>query len=666
MEELPWLNVNVAVMGHVDTGKTAVVRALSETLSTAALDKHPASRERGVTLDLGFSCFRVPVHDTGDEVRQVLVGYAGLQFTLIDCPGHASLLRTVLMGASVMDLMLLVVDAAVGVQAQTVECLVVGEVLTDRLVVALNKVDRVAHRMERVGRLERALRVALRPSRFGDAFPIVRTTAVTSCVEKCSPSTDSHDTAFGMSGDAGGMGALRAALVRQAHAAIGNGLLRRRQQLAACGALVVAVDHGFSVRGHGTVFTGTVLSGSAQVGQEVFIPAMEGRRRGGSSSSSGGGGLRIKSMQVFHRPVPRAAAGDRVALCVAGAGTRTPNGSAAAAAALHDKFERGLIGAPRTAFHRAAHGLLVALSLVPAYFGHRRTAAAAAAAVVHGEPSAPHSPPSSTRRRPIAYTGQSLHVMAGMETVRVRIAALFRAPGEDGECEALSTYPPEHLAYEEDHMAAAEEECGSVWALLTSPTPVFLPAVSIADASLSPLRTCIALHLDGEATAASPTGGSPSSRIAFIGTILRALSDVAGDEALPPLYRNKCRCGVVERVIDDGRECVVRGLFDRDVRALEVFLGMEVRIVSRAPEDDAPAASDAQSRWRGRLARPFGQSGKVVVQLQLPDRLPSADASDAGRPKWQVQLSYRRRVHASTGPSHPPRPIYQPRAGGRR
>jgi selenocysteine-specific elongation factor len=49
------LNVNVGVLGHVDSGKTSLVKTLSTMLSTAALDKSKESRERGMTLDLGFS-----------------------------------------------------------------------------------------------------------------------------------------------------------------------------------------------------------------------------------------------------------------------------------------------------------------------------------------------------------------------------------------------------------------------------------------------------------------------------------------------------------------------------------------------------------------------------------------------------------------------------------
>lgn len=52
-------NINVGVLGHVDSGKTSLVAALSDILSVAALDKHPQSQERGITLDIGLSAFTV-------------------------------------------------------------------------------------------------------------------------------------------------------------------------------------------------------------------------------------------------------------------------------------------------------------------------------------------------------------------------------------------------------------------------------------------------------------------------------------------------------------------------------------------------------------------------------------------------------------------------------
>jgi len=133
------LNVNVGIMGHVDSGKTTLVRSLSTLLSTAALDKHPQSQQRGITLDLGFSAFTLPLPPHLEEL--VSSDYDALQFTLVDCPGHASLIRTILGGAAIIDMIILVIDATKGIQKQTVECIVIAEIATDNLIIALNKVD---------------------------------------------------------------------------------------------------------------------------------------------------------------------------------------------------------------------------------------------------------------------------------------------------------------------------------------------------------------------------------------------------------------------------------------------------------------------------------------------------------------------------------------------
>ena len=130
------LNFNIGVLGHVDSGKTSLAKALSTKASTASFDKNPQSLERGITLDLGFSSFQVPLPDHLKHEP-----YDVLQFTLVDCPGHASLIKTIIGGAQIIDMMMLVVDVTKGVQTQTAECLVIGEILCEKMVVVLNKVD---------------------------------------------------------------------------------------------------------------------------------------------------------------------------------------------------------------------------------------------------------------------------------------------------------------------------------------------------------------------------------------------------------------------------------------------------------------------------------------------------------------------------------------------
>ena len=91
------LNFNVGVLGHVDSGKTSLSKALSTVASTASFDKNPQSKERGITLDLGFSSFQV---DVPEHVAQLAL--KRVQYTLVDCPGHASLIKTIIGGKLVL------------------------------------------------------------------------------------------------------------------------------------------------------------------------------------------------------------------------------------------------------------------------------------------------------------------------------------------------------------------------------------------------------------------------------------------------------------------------------------------------------------------------------------------------------------------------------------
>ena len=132
-------NINIGILGHVDSGKTTLSKRISSIASTAAFDKNPQSKERGITLDLGFSALYIKTPTYLKELfpnNKKLNESEHIQLTLVDCPGHASLIKTVIAGASIIDSMILVVDGVKGIQTQTIECILLSEILCDKICIA--------------------------------------------------------------------------------------------------------------------------------------------------------------------------------------------------------------------------------------------------------------------------------------------------------------------------------------------------------------------------------------------------------------------------------------------------------------------------------------------------------------------------------------------------
>ena len=285
--EIVMLNINVGILGHVDSGKTSLVRALSTQLSTASLDKSPQSRARGMTMDLGFSSFDVPMPAHLAEAAAAASRANRLQFTLVDCPGHAGLIKTIIGGAQIIDMMVLVIDVNKGIQTQTAECLVIGEITTDNMIVALNKCDLLpaepAARAAALAAASTKVRAALASTRFANApfVPVAGSVAAAGF--------DSEQYA------SEGLPALCDALLSQT----------RLPQRSSAGNLLYAVDHCFAVKGQGTVLTGTVLRGELRVGQIVEVPQLRVAKK-------------VKSIQMFRKPVKSAMQGDRAGICVPG------------------------------------------------------------------------------------------------------------------------------------------------------------------------------------------------------------------------------------------------------------------------------------------------------------------------------------------------------------
>jgi selenocysteine-specific elongation factor len=238
--------LTVGTAGHIDHGKTALVRALTG----RDTDRLPEEQARGMSIDLGFA--------------QLDVG--GRLLSLVDVPGHERFVRTMVAGATGVDLFLLVVAADDGVMPQTVEHAAVLRALGVRAgVVAVTKTDLADS--ARAREEARAL--------VDEGVPIV----------DCSARA--------------GTG------IEQVRAAIAHVAAQLPGERSHDGPPVLHVDRSFTIRGAGTVVTGTLWSGSLGAGDRVtLLPS--GRR------------ARVRSAQVHDAAVDRAMAGQRVAVNLAG------------------------------------------------------------------------------------------------------------------------------------------------------------------------------------------------------------------------------------------------------------------------------------------------------------------------------------------------------------
>jgi selenocysteine-specific elongation factor len=245
--------VHVGLMGHIDHGKTALANALSEKVSTAGLDKHPQAQQRGITIDLGFTMF-------------VLDNYL---VTLVDAPGHADLIRSVVAGSNIIDAAILVVAADEGPMIQTGEHLVVLQSMgVGKLLVVVTKTDLVSS--EKLVNVEDKMRKILSDTQFVNA-EFLQVSVV--------------------KGE--GVDEIRSALLRI--------LTPRERDIES--SVSIPIDHAFPVKGHGTVVTGTIQSGSIRLGDTLEIAPL------GKSS-------RVRSIQTFGEEREAARAGDRVGVNV--------------------------------------------------------------------------------------------------------------------------------------------------------------------------------------------------------------------------------------------------------------------------------------------------------------------------------------------------------------
>ncbi len=253
------LGLIVGTAGHIDHGKTSLVRALTG-IDT---DRLPEEKARGITLDLGFA-------------YQQLENGGVLGF--VDVPGHERLVHTMIAGASSIGMALLVVAADDGVMPQTREHLQILSLLgLSRGIVALSKIDLVDR--------ARASEVESHVLALLDGTPL----AGAACVPVSSVT-------------GAGLSELRARLLAEAARAGGpNAAIERAFRLS--------VDRSFSLAGAGTVVTGSIVAGKVRRGDSQWL-LPSGMR------------ARVRAVHVANQAVEEAVAGERCALNLIGPGVR--------------------------------------------------------------------------------------------------------------------------------------------------------------------------------------------------------------------------------------------------------------------------------------------------------------------------------------------------------
>ncbi len=268
----------IATAGHVDHGKTSLVRALSGTDT----DRLPEEKKRGLTIDIGFAYFRIEpeaqtdAEQTGDEQAGGAQTSSGQPVALIDVPGHEKFVRNMIAGVGLVDIAVLVVAADDGPMPQTLEHLAILKLMdVDLVMPVVTKIDLVDP--ERVEQVEDLTRAILKSADIAATEVFSLTVNDRSSVQQLK--SDLQDC-------------IKSQPVRTTR-----------------GRFRMAIDRCFTLDGSGTVVTGTVASGRVEKNQSVTLHA---------DNPANGKFSRVRGLHAQNTEAPLAIAGQRCALNLSG------------------------------------------------------------------------------------------------------------------------------------------------------------------------------------------------------------------------------------------------------------------------------------------------------------------------------------------------------------
>ncbi|XP_005387101.1 PREDICTED: selenocysteine-specific elongation factor isoform X2 [Chinchilla lanigera] len=397
--------------------------------------------------------------------------------------------------------MMLVIDVTKGMQTQSAECLVIGQIACQKLIVVLNKIDLLAEgkRQTAIDKMTRKMQKTLENTKFRGA-PIIPVAAKPGGPE--APETEAPQ----------GISELIELLKSQIS-------IPTRDP---SGPFLMSVDHCFSIKGQGTVMTGTILSGSISLGDSVEIPALKVVKK-------------VKSMQMFHTPVTSAMQGDRLGICVTQFDPKL--------------LERGLVCAPESL--HTVHAAIISVEKISYFRGPLQTKA-------------------------------KFHITVGHETVMGRLLFFGPAPSSFDREPVLDSFDfSREYVFQEQYLCKdaapavvdsdenkqtgqATEDCcpQQQWALVEFEKPITCPRLSLV----------IGSRLDADIHA-------NACRLAFHGLLLHGLEDRGYAESILPtlkVYKLKHKHGLVERAMDD-YSVIGRSLFKKETN-IQLFVGLKVHL----------------------------------------------------------------------------------------
>jgi selenocysteine-specific elongation factor len=247
-------NVVIGTAGHIDHGKTSLVKILSG----VDTDRLKEEKARGLTIELGFAQLKLP---------------SGKSVALVDVPGHERFIKNMLAGAAGIDLALLVVAADEGIMPQTREHFEIIRLLEiKKMIVVITKTDLVENDL--IGLVNEEIESLLQGTIYQNSVIFTFSAVSGAGKEELLQGIDKVVAEFFW-------------------AEKGEGVPR------------LPIDRVFMIQGFGTVVTGTLFSGEITVGKQLFIPLKDKI-------------VRVRNLQVHNQAVEKVQAGQRVAVNLAG------------------------------------------------------------------------------------------------------------------------------------------------------------------------------------------------------------------------------------------------------------------------------------------------------------------------------------------------------------